>query len=743
VCAAAALHTPHVEQAEDMEMKNTRGFLALIGCAVALVPLMGAIYSAGLKTTTTCCDPNDPNCDPKDPNKICPPPIFPCKSGCQIRIVDVIGGNLNPGDFLFAASLSIVSQPTALVTVVNPTAPEPPLPVLHPPIAPITPKDEFSTFVSSAKEFPNLKEGGSGLTVKFLGKPPIATDHQVEASWEGPAQQGIDGPIPDVVLMRLAVMHPGDRVLTLDPVGPLALTITGVVSVPSDPGHTVEIPIYVQFLDGSLVLEQELPLNLPGTPHHLTATARHPDDSPVVGVPVTFDVLSGPNAGKTGVSITGADGVAHFSYVGEPAPAGIGVDVIVASYVDPRTGSTIESGQLLKFWDFDCNDNAVPDTCDLDCAGFGGECSAFASCGRSADAGGNGVPDECPGLPRAGASSRGSVLIFPKVEVRWSAAGDLVQDTFIQISNDLNTVPVRLVSHFISEDCQKLPAEFELTKNQPTWFAASTGLPLGVAPVKALSGALKTDPVTGERFIRGYFLCFAVNDAGQQIRFNFLTGLASVVRYDQADAYEYSSYGFQALLGTTGSPVGTPGVLRMDGVEYESGFNRLLLEFMASGSGAFSGGGRTITHDTLVSLLIHNIDVRQEKQNRCTKAYYLIYNANELSFDEEYCFCCWDCRRLGDVGGLFLVENLHTDRGRAVIEGLASPTVCDVFDPLHPFKPKSTEEPLLGVEVKELLATGSGLVTRAASHLVGTGNQTATILFDVPGPPQEKGRGRR
>jgi hypothetical protein len=343
--------------------------------------------------------------------------------------------------------------------------------------------------------------------------------------------------------------------------------------------------------------------------------------------------------------------------------------------------------------------------------------------------------------PRASTSQKGSVLIYPKIEVRWSSGGDLIQDTIVQISNDLNDSGVHVVSFFVDEDCIETYTNFDLTKNQPVWFAASSGLPLGVAPITSKS-AKKTDPLTGERYIRGFFFCFAANAANQQIRFNHLTGLATVVRYDDADAYEYSPYAFQALVGLTGAVVGTPGVIKMNGIEYETSFNRLLLEFFASGSMAFSGGGRTITHDTIVALLINNIDVRQEKIRRCTKAFYNIYNQNEISFVEEYCFCCWSCVHLSSIGGLFLVENLQTDRGRAIIDGIASPTVCDVFDPLDPFKPKSTNEPLLGISIKELTYVGTGDIARAASHLVGTGNENATIWYDLPKPPEEGNQGK-
>jgi|GEM_PF-4907036 len=42
---------------------------------------------------------------------------------------------------------------------------------------------------------------------------------------------------------------------------------------------------------------------------------------------------------------------------------------------------------------WDCNENGIPDTCDLDC-GFQ-DCVSYPDCGQNEDCNGNGVPDEC------------------------------------------------------------------------------------------------------------------------------------------------------------------------------------------------------------------------------------------------------------------------------------------------------------------------------------------------------------
>jgi hypothetical protein len=52
---------------------------------------------------------------------------------------------------------------------------------------------------------------------------------------------------------------------------------------------------------------------------------------------------------------------------------------------------------------------------------------------------------------RVSASEKGSLLIFPKIELRWDAAGNLVQDTFVTLSNDFPE-DVRVQMYFINGD---------------------------------------------------------------------------------------------------------------------------------------------------------------------------------------------------------------------------------------------------------------------------------------------------
>jgi hypothetical protein len=52
---------------------------------------------------------------------------------------------------------------------------------------------------------------------------------------------------------------------------------------------------------------------------------------------------------------------------------------------------------------------------------------------------------------RVSATEKGSLLYFSKVELRWNSSGDLVQDTFICLTNDA-TEDVLVQMYFVNGD---------------------------------------------------------------------------------------------------------------------------------------------------------------------------------------------------------------------------------------------------------------------------------------------------
>ncbi len=80
--------------------------------------------------------------------------------------------------------------------------------------------------------------------------------------------------------------------------------------------------------------------------HTVVATARDGRLVPVVGTTVTFQVISGPNTGRTGTAVTNAQGQASFTY---PSNGTAGTDQITARFVDP-TGTPQISPPVEAIW---------------------------------------------------------------------------------------------------------------------------------------------------------------------------------------------------------------------------------------------------------------------------------------------------------------------------------------------------------------------------------------------------------
>jgi hypothetical protein len=379
---------------------------------------------------------------------------------------------------------------------------------------------------------------------------------------------------------------------------------------------------------------------------------------------------------------------------------------------------------------------------------------------------------------RVSASKKGSVLIYSKVEIIWDAAGNLVQDTVLEISNDYPQ-DVFVQFYFVNGDAPRDPvfagdppmlvAEGEpgwnwvdcqalLTNDQPMYWSANSGLPLGCQPFDILdpdsgSGAGRPLP-NGDRVLRGFIYAWAVNNNGVQVRWNHLSGAATLVNYRHAAAWEYNAWAFSALVGSNGQIIGTPGVLSLDGVTYDSGYDQLHMDFYASGAGSLSSNSVAVQVDTDLTLHPINADLRQDSEGPvATKAKFDIWNLNERRFSgTERCIQCWDQELLSNYGNpnTFLLNNLQADKGKARIDGEMS-SVCDVnCYPKLPgggtASPNGYDGPrvctqyasLLGVVAKKLVFGGAvPQIAYSGRSLVGSGAESAQILWDIIAPPGE------
>jgi hypothetical protein len=153
-------------------------------------------------------------------------------------------------------------------------------------------------------------------------------------------------------------------------------------------------------------LSPAVDFNPPGTDHTVNLEILGTN---VDGIDVVFNVISGPNNGDNDADTSNEAGLASFTYTGD---GGIGVDEIEATF-DNEAGDPVKSNTALKFWDYDCNENNIPDTCDIDCGAFDGRCNEFSECGGSTDADNNGKPDECNQPPDCSAAYADPDMLWP------------------------------------------------------------------------------------------------------------------------------------------------------------------------------------------------------------------------------------------------------------------------------------------------------------------------------------------
>ncbi|MBK8913041.1 MAG: VWA domain-containing protein [Phycisphaerales bacterium] len=379
---------------------------------------------------------------------------------------------------------------------------------------------------------------------------------------------------------------------------------------------------------------------------------------------------------------------------------------------------------------------------------------------------------------------KGSLLQFSKVELRWRQIGGewrLIQDTFIELSNDY-PAPVSVQLYFINGDPSLAPAGGErghpgcnnadniihLTQNEPTWWSSATGLPKGVVPFHALDGGNppgRPDPDgSADRVLRGYLLAWAVDNFDREIRWNHLSGKATVLNYADASAWEYAPWAFQIRCGDHGAqPLDCieydangvccaaeviPGRLDMDGFQYDNAPAVLLGQFFASNPPQGNPPGPSglsrrneagviiapVELDTELVLHPASADLRQETNGPvATKAKFNIWNENEVQFSNtEYCISCWDQRLLSRVTAIpnhFLRSNLQTDAGKYRVDGVSHPPCLAI------------NAAILGVQATHLTFQG-GSKSSAGGNLVGQSDasgreENASILYDVLSPGGE------
>jgi len=393
---------------------------------------------------------------------------------------------------------------------------------------------------------------------------------------------------------------------------------------------------------------------------------------------------------------------------------------------------------------------------------------------------------------RVSSSAKGSLLIFSKVEIKWSGSGQslqLLQDTFLDFSNDYPQ-DVDVQAYFVNGDIaleeerdpttgsiiqtfepgwNTADCRFKLTGGQPHYWSAAHGSnkcqPFAVLDAQGPGRLDPEAPGTTNRVLRGYVIMWAVDFDSErnlwaEIRWNHLKGDGILVNYANGTAWEYNAWSFQAGCATHGEFTGTPGVLLLNGVEYSKPFSELHLDFYdILGSEPLSGGGRMV--QTMTDLTLHPvpIDLRQDNFGPVlTKVVADVCDENEsCNSGARRCICCWDQTLLNvwpdNIGGAINTFDLRTSKGKARLTAGDS-VECDFEDHCgldESRRPILLEEttrlglrrrsddpvPILGLATKFLAFTGGGTPEQATAgmNIPGSGGDagdpSSFILYDI------------
>ncbi len=417
---------------------------------------------------------------------------------------------------------------------------------------------------------------------------------------------------------------------------------------------------------------------------------------------------------ETGACCSELSVAGHFS-VCEDNVSATGCDEKFTSFYPGQTCDEIECGrpptgaccvgnnhfQVAGFED------GCVDVTEERCSGGKGLGGEYQGDGTSCDA------QAC--VRRLSVSEKGSILYFSSLEVAFSPAASttagpgvaLSKDTFITLVNDLNR-EVCVEWHFINGD-DPLAAIPGIERAHPGWnsydcvtcltphenvflsLARGDGS-LGCQPLTGLDpgpppGRPDPDGLPGDRIIRGYAIAFAVDIDGNPISWNHLSGHATVVDYRNRSAWEYNTYAFQCVADpVAGNPCGAdPTTLSLDGLEYVLAWDRLLFDFYAVTSTAFSrlSPATAVTLDTELTLYPVSVDLRPNSTNTTgpvlTRTDIVIWNENEDGrTGTSRCIDCWDQTLLSDYDAPnnFLLELLNTNKGYARIDGVRADS-CD------------------------------------------------------------------
>ncbi len=360
----------------------------------------------------------------------------------------------------------------------------------------------------------------------------------------------------------------------------------------------------------------------------------------------------------------------------------------------------------------------------------------------------------------ANTSQKGSLLIFPLIDTR-VVSPDESATTIIDISNDANN-GIYLGCYYINDHKGRVDFHFFLTpKATVSWDVVTHHGNIVPPPFPSGGPFAQGDAALGE------LICFATNAArSQQVRFNHLTGVATVVQQEveagvnqPKHAFKYNAWAFTARSNPgvppppDGTPVGTAGRLDLTGGglgTYDACPQYLIANFSPGGlnlAGAANVLGPVTYIDNDFSISSCNQDLRQDFVDNLTKLQFTVWNEVEVGFTGAY-QCADSVLTFGVDDGdrvpvnfdldNFSYSTLQTHNARVEIDGVSS-TQC----------PGSSVSGLVGV-----MTTSIGIGTTVdqpiegedqelGNTIHGAGNLPGFVLWDPASGTVPEKPGRR
>ncbi|HEX2054221.1 MAG TPA: VWA domain-containing protein [Actinomycetota bacterium] len=181
------------------------------------------------------------------------------------------------------------------------------------------------TVVANVGSLPDVVPG---IIASQLTRLTMTVDSGAPVDISGSANPSlpVEGPASVTFQTTLNNLQPGNH--------QVCVTATG-----TDGGGEGSVTDCHNFVVADISLTPEQAVNELGTPgqtHSVTATVAAGSDGGVAGVPVSFNITSGPNAGQAGAANTDANGETQFTYPATQGLAGLGTDQIEACFTDSQ-----------------------------------------------------------------------------------------------------------------------------------------------------------------------------------------------------------------------------------------------------------------------------------------------------------------------------------------------------------------------------------------------------------------------